>query len=233
MMDANINISAVNYNCKTHLNILSCYVVLLFLLMVCAVVVVVVVLAVVLAVVCACVYVWLFSFNYTIWRLYLFLTSFFNLCTLVALFICVRSLFSSMSLSLHSFWQGTLFVYYYNSARSFRYHFLFCSCKSDVGLFRFVCVERVTLFNTSVLETIFDEQYLCVYVRAKVYFLFYKILHLFCWLKFSFSISREDIERYRFRGREMVYLPWNCDKSFCQYNIIILLRNLGVFEKEK
>lgn len=133
MMDANINISAVNYNCKTHLNILSCYVVLLFLLMVCVVVVVVV-----LAVVCACVYVWLFSFNYTIWRLYLFLTSFFNLCTLVALFICVRSLFCSMSLSLHSFWQGTLFVYYYNSARSFRYHFLFCSCKSDVGLFRFV-----------------------------------------------------------------------------------------------
>lgn len=62
---------------------------------------------------------------------------FIYMCSYIFIYI-IRSLIRSMSVSLHSFWQGTLFVYYYNSARSFRYHFLFCSCKSDVGLFRFV-----------------------------------------------------------------------------------------------
>lgn len=147
---------------------------------------------VVLAAVCACV--WLFSFNYTIWRLYLFLTSFFNLCTLVALFICVRTyLFILFVLSFARclflcILSGKVLCLFIIIILLAHFVITFCFAVVKVMLvyfvsFRFVCVERVTLFNTSVLETIFDEHYLCVYVRAKVCFLFYKIFASFLLVK--------------------------------------------------
>lgn len=38
----------------------------------------------------------------------------------------------------------------------------------------------------------------------------------FCWFGGNFHLAfSEEIERYRFGGREMVYFHENCDKSFC------------------
>lgn len=193
--------------------------------------------------VCMCMCVWLFSFNYTIWRLYLFLTSFFYLYTLVALFECVRTylfilfVFSFVRCLFLCMLSGKVLCLFIIIILLAHFVITFCFAVVKVMLVYFVFLFVSLCWKGDIVQhnSTWNNIWRAVFMRlcvSKSVFSILQILHLFCWLKFSSSIPSEDIERYRFRGREMVYLPWNCDKSFCQYNIIILLHNLGVLRKK-